>query len=236
MNDKFWLEAPHVLFDSFDIVPKDAMSLNENLNALTRLVVVITIILISIENEHALKFLCISIGVILFLKFSNGCKMGNVNTKVEGYMTVPPTKGPADPSVEQTWISPVFAEEWEVNPALKTEVLEPIVVNDMNTSYNSGLLNTPDPNGVSYPYGQYITQTNLMPMTEREINMVKNKVGAETVFIGGAKSAREYANSEFTRHDIAFRENMIGVYRAKMNRRYAQNVGYTIDPYSTKIM
>ena len=67
-----------------------------------------------------------------------------------------------------------------------------------------------------------MTRTNLLPSDEYATHHNPT---------GGARSAREYINSTFTKHDLAFRENMMRTYHKKLNRRFRHNNNDTWSPF-----
>ena len=66
-KNKFWLENPVNLLCSVDILPLDDMSLAEQMNCLTRLVVIIFFILIFFGFKQSLLFLLLSLLFIIYL-------------------------------------------------------------------------------------------------------------------------------------------------------------------------
>lgn len=68
MDEQFWMQDPKILFKNFDVIPKTTMSNNEKLNAMTRLLVVITIALYFMDYDSYLTVFIIGIFMILFLK------------------------------------------------------------------------------------------------------------------------------------------------------------------------
>jgi hypothetical protein len=51
---------------------------------------------------------------------------------------------------------------------------------------------------------------------------------------GGPKQAREYVNSAFTRHTLAYRDNLTRLYKKRLARRFRNsNVYDTFSPYSS---
>ncbi len=69
---KFWAENPLALLERFDVVPREEMTLEEKLNAVTRLVIIIFIILLVARYKHATIFLLSALLIILILyRFQN---------------------------------------------------------------------------------------------------------------------------------------------------------------------
>lgn len=199
---KFWLEDPCVLFKDPSIFPNDKMTKEEKLNALTRLAIIIAIVMWSMNYDNWLYFLLIALLIIIFLQYGP-------NTSKENFSIVP-TYNSTD--FQQTIVTPTFAEEWQ-NPPPAYDIYT----------------NIPGPSPVfeaplkpqSYPYGQYLTKTNLLPSDEYYTHLLG----------GTTNSAREYVNSTFLRNDLAFRDNMMRIYRKKLNRRFRHNCNDTFSPF-----
>lgn len=227
--EKFWTEDISVLVNNIRLLPTKDMSREEKSNVLMRLVIIASIVLYFVKWEWWLHFLFASTIIIIFLNYN---EVGCAKNIREGF-TVVPTFGPGDPAIAQTFISPSFAEEWIVNPALNAETT---ILNGSGNDLPSSTLLL-DNEVRPYPYGQYLTSTNLMPSTEAQLASISQQgKGGLLNRNGGAISAKEYANSEFTRASLAFRENMQTTYRNMMNRRYGTHdgegyKGYTISPY-----
>lgn len=212
---KFWLEDPLVLVKCPEFFPRKTMTKAEKLNALTRLSIVVTCIMYGMNYEYWLSFLVISILFVVILFYSSiDCEIND--TQVEGFTIVPTYAGN---DFEQTIVAPTFAEEWQIPPPAY----------DLYTNVPSDTPGFEEPlTPKSYPYGQYLTTTNLLPSDEYQTHMM----------CGGATSAREYANSAFLRHYLAYKDNMTRLYKKKLNRRFrGSRVGGThsdtFSPYSS---
>lgn len=68
--EKFWLEHPASLFSNFDILPERSMCANAKLNAATRLVLIISIVLLFSKINDWYMFLLAGISLVLFLKYA----------------------------------------------------------------------------------------------------------------------------------------------------------------------
>jgi len=113
-------------------------------------------------------------------------------------------------------VSPIFAEEWHVRPPiydLYENRPQPVSENPPNK--------IDDPR--DYPYGQYLTVSNLLPGEERKVNLFCNK----------KSSALAYINNQFTRQDVAFRENMTRILKKKLHRRFRHNCYDLWSPYQS---
>ena len=82
-SEKFWLNDPKVLL-SCNIIPTLKMTKTERLNAFTRLVIVIAIIMYLLNYDHYMTVLIIGLLLILLLR----------NTQTEGFR---PRRGNHDP-------------------------------------------------------------------------------------------------------------------------------------------
>jgi hypothetical protein len=217
-HEKFWVEDVTVLLNNIRLLPTNNMSREEKLNVLTRLTIIAAVALYFLKWQWWKEFAFISIIVIILFNYNQvGC--GNLPVR-EGF-TVTPTYGTNDPAVAQTWISPLYAEEWQVNPELRTSRK---LKDGSGKMYPSSLLLDHKPR--SYPYGQYLTKTNLLPSTEAQLASASQAGKGLMNQTFGLTSAREFANSEFLRNDLAHREDLMTIYKRKLNRRFAQNTGY----------
>lgn len=70
MGEKIWIEDPSVLFRSLNVFPNADMTEEERFNAITRLIIVITILLFFLGYKQWLVFLIASIVVLLIVYFS----------------------------------------------------------------------------------------------------------------------------------------------------------------------
>ena len=83
-SSSFWLDNPNVLIESLNIWPTLYMGFNEKLNAITRLVILISIIgYISTHNDKIVLSAIITIGIIIFIKYNH--KNNNNSIKNEGF-------------------------------------------------------------------------------------------------------------------------------------------------------
>ncbi len=231
-NDLFWAKDPGVLFQNFAVFPTPDMTKNEKLNALTRLAIVISIIMYFMEYQHWFIFLILSLLVIVILAYAGdpeafvtktmASEDSGISTEKEESdttdgiekFTVTPTYVGTD--FQQTVVSPTYSEEWQNPPPaydLYTNVVSTMYPNTFETPLKPQ----------SYPYGQFLTKTNLLPGDEYYTHLG----------CGGPRTARTYVNSTFLRNDISFRENMMQLYKKKLNRRFRQNQNDTFSPFNS---
>ena len=202
--EKFWIEDPCVLITNFQPFPLKEMTKAEKLNALTRLCFLVGVGLYLYSYPYWFHFLAGS--VILIIVFNA------LGTKRENF-TVTPTYQGTD--LIQTTVAPVFSEEWAVYPATY-DIYENAASNEVEDL-------TPEPlTPQTYPYGQYLTRTNQLPMDEKQIHT-----------LNGVADARSFANDQWTRHTVAFRENMTALYKKKLERRFRHNCNDTFSPFSS---
>lgn len=206
-KEKFWLEDPCILLTNIRLFPTSDMTKDEKLNALTRASIAISAGMYFMENEYWFTFLIVSILAIVILKY-NGKKDDG---KDKEDFTLVPTY--ANPNLETTTIAPLFAEEWQMYPPVYDEYV--------NTPPDVSFAEPLQPQ--QYPYGQYLTRTNLLPSDEYATHMLN----------GGPKQAREYVNGAFMRHEMSFRENMTRLYKKKLARRFRNNANDTFSPFES---
>lgn len=114
-------------------------------------------------------------------------------------------------------VSPIFAEEWHVRPPVYD-----LYINQPPRQQSISIPNKID-DPRDYPYGQYLTITNLLPGEEKKVNLFCNR----------KSSALAYINNQFTRQDVAFRENMTRVLKKKLHRRFRHDCYDLWSPYNS---
>ena len=144
--------------------------------------------------------------VILLLKYGGSIK------SQEGFSIVPTY---ANPNVSETIVAPLFSEEWQINP--ESYSLYENIPDIEGNKFLEPL--TPQ----SYPFGQILSKSNLLPSDEYATHMLN----------GGQRQAREYVNGAFLRHELAFRDNIQRVYKKKLNRRFQQNTNDNFSSFSS---
>lgn len=209
--NEFWLDNPCNLFSDFVLLPKKTMSHDEMLNALTRLVIIISIIMYIMEYEYWLLFLIIAIMIIIICKYYY-----KKDVKKEGFSMNPTyTEG----SVPFTTVPPLFAEELQLPPPSYDEYTWTGVSSPQSdASCESQECLTEYP----YPiFGQYITDTTMLPVEEEE---TKNRP---------LKDVQIYMTDSFTRDQMDYRNDMTRLYVNKINREYKHGCYDQITPYSS---
>jgi len=228
-DDSFWAKDPAALFQNFAVFPTPDMTKNEKLNALTRLAVAVSIIMYFMEYQHWFIFLILSLLVIVILAYAGGPESFRTESLEESNIsedsdvdaedgverfTVTPTYVGTD--FQQTVVSPTYAEEWQ-NPPPAYDLYTNVPSTMYPETFETPLIPQ------SYPYGQYLTKTNLLPGDEYYTHLG----------CGGPRTARSYMNSQFLRHDLSFRDNMIRLYKKKLNRRFRSQNNDTFSPYNS---
>jgi len=218
--EKFWTEDPCILFTNIRLFPLREMTKDEKLNAVTRLAIAASVGMYFMKYDFWFTFLLLSLLIIVILKYNSGKEtfitkestVGTTPVDLKEDFSLVPTY--ANPNYHTTTIAPIFSEEWQIYPP----------------AYDI-LVNTPDPYETfkaplqpqSYPYGQYLTRTNLLPSDEEATHMLN----------GGPRQAREYVNGSFIRHTIAHRENMTRLYKKKLARRMRNSCNDNFSPYQS---
>lgn len=211
MSDpKFWVENPCILVTDIKVFPTAEMCKDEKLNALTRLSIIIALVMYLMRYRHWFIFLVLALFIIVLLKY---VKVPTSQAPIDKeHFTIVPTYVGTD--FQQTTVTPTFAEEWQIPPPAY-DVYTQVPYPDNPDTFEKPL------KPQSYPYGQYLTRTNLLPADEYYTHLG----------CGGPQKAREYINSTFLRHDLAFRENMMRLYKKKLSRRFRHNCQDTFSPY-----
>ncbi len=204
-KEKFWVKKPCVLATEPYIFPSPDMTKTQKLNALTRLSIVAAGIMYFMDFKYWYLFALIVIILIILLNF-------NTKGEKEKFSIVPTYVGT---DFQQTVVAPTFAEEWHDPPPAYDIFTQVPLQGDAKSTFETPM------QPQSYPYGQVLSRTNLLPSDEFYTHLG----------CGGAKTAREYINSTYTRHDLAHRENMMRIYKKKLNRRFRHNVADTFSPY-----
>ncbi len=212
---KFWIDDWCALFSDFSLLPTNSMSLNEKLNALTRLVIVLSIVMYFMKYEYWLCFLILSVLIIFLIKYFDGKNRG----KKEGF-SIPPTYTCG--SCPMTTIPPLFAEEKQLPPPAY-DIID--AVGSVSPWDEAGCESQECLKDYSYPiFGQYITSTTMLPNEENE---VRNRP---------LKDAQYYMTNSFTDNVLQFRNDMTRLFVNKINREYrGGNTGCydSITPYSS---
>lgn len=209
-NEKFWVDDPTALISNFQLLPSKDMSLNEKLNTLTRLAIICSVVMYFMEFEYWLIFLITSILIVVSLKYLS------VANKKEGF-SIPPTY--ADGSAPMTTVPPLFAEEWQIPPP----AYDIYNMSDMENPWTELACESQQClNQQPYPiYGQYISDTTVLPSQEEEI---KNRP---------LKDAQQYMTDAFTQDQLDYRNSMTRLFVNKINREYRSGCFDQISPYTS---
>lgn len=221
-STSFWVEDPCILFSDMAFFPTADMTKAEKLNALTRLAIVIAIVMYFMKYEYWFTFLVLSVLIIVVLNYAGKAseKFKKKSQKAESdddssveEFTIVPTYVGTD--FQQTVVAPTFSEEWQIPPPAYDIYTQVPYSGDSADTFMQPL------QPQSYPYGQYLTRTNLLPSDEYYVHLG----------CGGARTAREYINSTFLRHDLAHRENMTRIFKKRLNKRFRHGTNDSFSPY-----
>lgn len=217
MSSKFWLEDPCMLVSNF--IPNSNMTRTQKLNSLATMIIIVSAIMYLAGYQHWLIFLIGGLLITIFLQYGACNKSSESfteeaesdNDNIEHFSLTPTYISVSNPN--QTTVAPLFAEEWQIYPpaydttneAPSEEPFDDVLVPQQ------------------YPYGQYLTKTNLLPSDEYYVRQMN----------GGTTQAREYVNSSFTRNTLAHRDNMMRLYRKQIARRFRQNYNDTVSPFTS---
>nr|WQM87237.1 hypothetical protein [Marseillevirus cajuinensis] len=203
-EENFWAEDLCDLFCNLSIIPKASMSLDSKLNALTRLVIIISIIAYFLGYQYWYIFLLISLGVLILFKYSRK------DPKKEGF-TIPQTNLVGSQIVST--IPPVLGEQWE-NPS-PTYNNYTLLADDQGP--NCSVPPTFDES--AFPvYGQYYTQSNLQPFRDEELR--NQSLVDSTVQM----------NNAFLSDQLQFRNDYIRLFQNRLRRETANTSYEAISP------
>lgn len=194
-KEKFWLNDFSALFQ-WNLIPSPDLTLNQKLNAFTRLIIIFTIILYAMEIKYWWILPITGIIIIFILKIICGCN----NKNREGF-SIPPTY--VDGAEPMTTISPAFAEEWQSPPPIYDEYT------NAPPQEKCGEYEETRP-----IFGQYISSSRLLPYEDQ---MVQNTP---------LNDAQLLMNDEFTRDTLQHRSDLSRGYVNRMNRIYRHGACY----------
>jgi hypothetical protein len=201
-DSNFWLKNPNILFDfKQGLFPIVGSNKDANLNALTRLAILISIILLLCKFEYWYVVLLIALFIIILMKYS---------IPVQEHFTVTPHYPSTD--FQQTVVAPSYSSEYQIPPpAYDTYTYVP----ELQT-FEKPL--TPQ----GFPYSQLLSRTNLLPSDEFHSRLLN----------GSVREARNYVNSSFLRHELAFRDNQSRIFKKALDRRFRNSsCDDTYSPY-----
>ena len=150
MTDSFWILTPRVLIENTDIWPIPSMSFDEKLNALTRLIIIISIACFIFSRSYKiLVSLFATICIIIFMHYTNKV---NIESTIEG-----------------------FSQESQYNQ-LKSEFTEPTASNPIMNVIHTEIVDNPTRKEAA-PSFLPIVETKINESTKKFINSNLGTVG-----------------------------------------------------------
>jgi hypothetical protein len=104
MSD-FWWEKPSVLFNSIQLFSHPFMTLEEQLNAISRLVLIVSIVMWLFDFKYAFKFMIISLLFIIIIYYNQKKKMQENRKSIENFITYVPNTKPS-PNISYNIVQP----------------------------------------------------------------------------------------------------------------------------------
>ena len=209
MSSQFWGNDPCALFTDLSLIPSVDMSINEKLNALTRLALLISLVLYLMDYEQWSTFLLVALSLIVLFHVS-------YSNKKEGFTLTPTYK---DTDFTQTVVAPVYDNN---DSLVQTGDNSNMTLLGEEYSIGANDYVGEEMRPSNYPYGQVLTKTNLLPSDEYLTHMGS----------GSVIDAKNYANSAFLRHRLANQENMMRIYKKKLARRFKHSATTMYDTVS----
>lgn len=236
ISDPFWLSKPSILFQTWDFIPNQNMTNAERLNALTRLLLLITIGMYLLGYDQYLTVLILGIMLIIVLR----------STRKEGFS---PRRGNHDPCHTCGFNStlPYINTKYEttpmnqyshVNDGLRSYTHAKYTVKPVDTpapyrevwrkeprwcsefsQYPSTYNIIPDPVGGGPAY-QYVNQTFSQPSNKCHFEDREWVDNTPTGKCGARKhSVSPAIQSAFMRDSMEFRNNIMGDYIDQFERQ-----------------
>jgi hypothetical protein len=145
--DKFWLENPKYLLCDFKVIPKSKMSLEQQMNSLTRLILFVFLILSLLGYKQSILFLILSLTLIIILYY---IKRNNMTT-YENY--VPPYK-----ASNTSFLTPAEQFQCKRKGIMRSNFYTPevqnakaMIPNQLFKSANQNLVGGPNPKTMIAP-------------------------------------------------------------------------------------
>jgi hypothetical protein len=212
MSQNFWLDDPCALFtpDGPTFLPTTNMSKNQKLNAISRSIILLSILMFYCDfgvdqGFHHLWLDFFLVGLIFVIIF----KYKDSTSYKEGYVNPTYLEGTLYDGL--TVVPPIFSEEWQIpSPVYDEYTLLPEVDNIPEVDSFGG--------NDRPVYGQYITNSNMLPHNMPETRNMS------------LEDTKLYMNDEFTNDTIQFRNDMMRTTINKMNREYRNSCFDQISP------
>ena len=68
-HEKFWIYQPYSLLMSTDLVPISCMTLDQKMNAVTRLFILISLLLLILNIKNVFLIFCVGLIIIILIYF-----------------------------------------------------------------------------------------------------------------------------------------------------------------------
>jgi len=211
--DNFWLYEPCVLFTNFQI-PKKTSSINDKLNFATQIIIIITFVLLLLDNSYWFVIPIVGLILVLLTKYMSTTKYTtNSTTKsttqdTKERFTIPPTY--IDGAEPMTTIPPINAEEWQIPPPIYDEYTNTVMEGPCGEYKEDRPV-----------IGQYISSSKLFPYQNSELNNLP------------LADAQLFMNDEFTRDSLQFRNDMTRLFVNKLDRWYRHGCYDSISPFNS---
>jgi hypothetical protein len=245
LHDPFWASDPKILIKNLDIIPNQQMNNAERLNALTRLLIIITVIMYVTNYEHAFTVFALGLILIILLRY---------NQQKEHFG---PHRGNHDPchTCGTNSTMAYINTKYETSPENQFSHANYGLTSWMNSKYRVIPVDIPSParqvwqNEPRYcnEYSQNPNGYNIIPLVQG--NQVANNYYANTFVqpdrkthfndqewventgngfcAPGRQSAMPAIQSAFMRDSLEFRNNIMGEYVDQFERSRQHNcVGF----------
>jgi hypothetical protein len=233
MSDPFWLNDPKILFSSCDIIPSQKMTNAERLNALTRLLLLLVLIMYLMDYDQWLTVLIVGLLLIIVLR----------NTDQEHFR---PRRGAHDPCHTCGYDSHMayINSKYETTPITQYDHTNDGLRSYTHAHHKVIPVDTPQPYRESWrneprfcsEFSQYPSTYNIIPsgsfdqgvfsQPDRRCHF-EDREWIENTTTGvcapGKESAMPAIQSAFMRDSLEFRNRIMGEYVDQFERERQHN-------------
>ena len=256
-QNKFWIENLQDLFCSTDIVPLEGMHIIDQMNALSRLVIIVSIMLFLVGFKHSILFLLLSLLFIIILYYIQKYNMEHYR---EGYkQTSSERQPPTNTKSNKNGRSPVIPTIPIVNTDQSGMFCDDQLPGEPSdrkiASFNQRLVGPPNPKTRIAPIiiapshdleywraNNLINHSHINLLSEQDVyqsgyevsTSCKNKKGAPTCLESfRLNKSPEYGTSSWHPQQEHYVEPSSGGYTQRDSYKYAKRFGKMSDDVNT---
>nr|QBK87923.1 MAG: hypothetical protein LCMAC202_02840 [Marseillevirus LCMAC202] len=247
-SEKFWLNDPKVLFSSMNVIPNSDMTNAERLNALTRLLIVITAGMYFLGYDQYFTVLALGILLIVVLRSNQPRehfypRVTEMNALDHGIRSFDPSydSRPHVPVNDSCWFDQgvsLLNATYEVTPKIQFNHFDDSKRSYMNTKYELNPLEDTDgfkqiwrsEPGMCGGYSMVPDPLTTFPVDQPEAQgqcnyIVRSKIGPYPIsqMQNGLNSIRPMAEAAFNQSIIDFRSSIMNEHIDRFRRERQHN-------------